>query len=211
MAWGRRNEPVKASASRVDATLVAEHEEFELPEAPELGITPERDSAAGPASAPEQEVAPKREAAKERVSAPKRESSAESTLQSVGKSVQVKGELTGSENVWIDGSFEGTIRLPDHRLVVGRSGHVHADVEARAVVVEGEVVGNITASDRVEISATGSVLGDLRAARVVLADGARFKGSIDMGAPAVDSMAVAEPMAAASIENALSSVFDAKD
>jgi cytoskeletal protein CcmA (bactofilin family) len=137
--------------------------------------------------------------------------SVESSLQCIGKSVQVKGDLTATENVRIDGSFEGSIALTDHRLVVGRTGHVHADVEARSVVVEGEVVGNITAEDRVEVAATGSVLGDICAARVVLAEGARFKGSIDMGPQVVAAMpAPAAEMPADKVESALSSVFDTK-
>jgi cytoskeletal protein CcmA (bactofilin family) len=92
--------------------------------------------------------------------------------------------------------------------VVGRTGRVHADVEARAVVVEGEVVGNVSAADRVEIVAAGSLLGDIFAARVVLADGARFKGSIDMGPQAVSPLAAASAMDADKVESALSSVFD---
>jgi cytoskeletal protein CcmA (bactofilin family) len=114
--------------------------------------------------------------------APRREAAAEGSQHRVGKSVRVKGELNGGEDVRIDGGFEGTIRLDDHRLVVGRAARVHAEVHARDVIIEGQLVGSVIASDRVEIMATGSVTGDIRAVRLVVVEGARFKGSVDMDA-----------------------------
>jgi cytoskeletal protein CcmA (bactofilin family) len=98
----------------------------------------------------------------------------------IGKSIQIKGELTGNEDLVIEGQVDGKIILKDHVLTVGANGHITAEVKAKSVVVVGEVVGNITADDRVEVAATGSMNGDIAAPRVVLADGARFKGSIDM-------------------------------
>ena len=122
--------------------------------------------------------------------APRREAPAEGSQQHrVGKSVRVKGELNGGEDVRIDGGFEGTIRLDDHRLVVGRAARVHAEVHARDVIIEGQLVGSVIASDRVEITATGSVTGDIRAVRLAVVEGARFKGSVDMDASGKGSSA----------------------
>ena len=100
----------------------------------------------------------------------------------IGSSMQIKGDLTGKEDLTIDGKVDGRIFLTGHELTIAENGVVNAEIhEASAVVVLGQMVGNITADDRVEITATGSMLGDINAPRVVLAEGARFKGTIDMG------------------------------
>lgn len=101
-------------------------------------------------------------------------------LVNIGQSVQIKGELTGNEDLTIEGKVDGKIILKDHNLTIGANGRIAAEIHAKTVLVVGEVVGNITADDKVEIAATGSMRGDIVAPRVVLADGARFKGSIDM-------------------------------
>jgi cytoskeletal protein CcmA (bactofilin family) len=101
-------------------------------------------------------------------------------LVNIGQSITIKGELTGNEDLTIDGKVEGTILLKDHNLTIGTNGRINAEVHAKTVTVVGEVVGNITADDKVEVEASGNVQGDIRAPRVVLSDGARFKGSIDM-------------------------------
>ena len=98
----------------------------------------------------------------------------------IGQSVQIKGELTGNEDLTIEGRVDGRILVKDHALTIGANGRIAAEVHAKTVVVIGQVTGNITADDKVEISASGSVQGDIRAPRVAVADGARFKGSIDM-------------------------------
>ena len=98
----------------------------------------------------------------------------------IGKSVQIKGELTGSEDLTIDGKVEGKIHMKDHNLTVGPNGSINAEIHAKAVVVLGKLVGNIKAGEKVEVAASGSMEGDIVAPRVALADGARFKGSIDM-------------------------------
>ncbi len=98
----------------------------------------------------------------------------------IGQSIQIKGELTGNEDLTIEGKVDGKIFLKDHNLTIGANGRITAELQAKSVLVVGEVVGNITADDKVEIAATGSMRGDIVAPRVVLADGARFKGSIDM-------------------------------
>ena len=108
-------------------------------------------------------------------------------LVNIGQSIQIKGELTGNEDLTIEGKVEGKISLKDHNLTIGANGKITAEIQAKTVMVIGEIVGNITADDKVEVAGTGSMKGDIVAPRVVLADGARFKGSIDMdrkpGAP----------------------------
>ena len=99
----------------------------------------------------------------------------------VGKSIVVKGELHGGEDVTIEGQVEGRIALQQHVLTVGTHGRIHADVLAKSVVVLGEVVGNIEAVETVSIRAEGTVDGDIKAPRVAIAEGARFRGGIDMG------------------------------
>ncbi|MSO19249.1 MAG: polymer-forming cytoskeletal protein [Acidobacteria bacterium] len=99
---------------------------------------------------------------------------------SIGKSVIIRGDLSGSEDLFIDGQVEGTIELREHNLTVGPNGRVNAHVNAKEIVVQGAVKGNLRAADRVEIRKSGSVTGDLVAARIVIEDGAFFKGSIDI-------------------------------
>ncbi len=98
----------------------------------------------------------------------------------IGKSVVIKGELNGSEDLTIDGQVEGKIELRQHILTIGSHGKVRAQVFAKSVVVLGEVTGNITATDKVDIRDAGSVDGDLVSPRVAIAEGAHFRGSIDM-------------------------------
>ena len=101
-------------------------------------------------------------------------------IANIGQSVIVKGELTGSENLVIDGQVEGMIELRQHVLTIGPSGKIKAEVTAKSVVVLGHVVGNIIATEKIEICEDGSVDGDIAAPRVGIAEGAHFKGSIDM-------------------------------
>ena len=97
----------------------------------------------------------------------------------IGKGLFIKGEITGSESLYIDGKIEGTINLPGNRLTVGRNGQVNASINAREIVVLGKVRGNVAATDRVDIRAEGSLTGDVAAARISIEDGAYFKGGID--------------------------------
>jgi len=98
----------------------------------------------------------------------------------IGKSLHIKGELSGSEDLTIEGKVEGKITLNGYSVTIGQSGLVMAEMHAKSVVVGGQVRGDITADENVEVAATGTLLGNVRAPRVVLADGAQFKGSIDM-------------------------------
>jgi cytoskeletal protein CcmA (bactofilin family) len=111
----------------------------------------------------------------------------------IGKSVVIKGELSGSEDLTIEGHVEGKIELKDHLLTIGPNGRIKAQVFAKAVIVLGEVNGNVTASEKVDIRDGGSVDGDIVSPRVAIAEGAHFRGSVDMqrkGAAASASSAV---------------------
>ena len=98
----------------------------------------------------------------------------------IGKSLVIKGEVTGSESLYIDGRVEGSINLAGNRVTIGRNGVVAANINAREIVVLGKVRGNLTASDRVDIRSDGSLTGDVIAARISIEDGAFFKGGIDI-------------------------------
>src|SRR5664279_3764118 len=98
----------------------------------------------------------------------------------IGKSVVVRGELSGSEDLYVDGSVEGSISLKGQSLTIGPNGQVRANLEARNVIVHGKVDGNINASDRVDLRKSASLTGDISTARVAIEDGAYFKGTIDI-------------------------------
>ena len=104
----------------------------------------------------------------------------EKDIVNIGKSVVIKGELNGSEDLTIEGHVEGTIQLRDHVLTIGPNGRIKAQVFAKAVVVLGQVTGNVTASEKVDIRDNGSVDGDIVAPKVAIAEGAHFRGSVDM-------------------------------
>src|SRR6185436_15626158 len=99
---------------------------------------------------------------------------------SIGKAVKVNGQIYSKEDLYVDGDVEGTIELHDNRLTIGPNGKVHAGVKAREVVVLGSIQGNVEASDRLEIRKEGRLVGDIHTARIVIEDGAYFKGSIDI-------------------------------
>jgi cytoskeletal protein CcmA (bactofilin family) len=101
----------------------------------------------------------------------------------IGKGLFVKGEVSGTESLYIDGKVEGSINLAGNRVTVGRNGQVSANITAREVVVLGKVKGNVSASDRVDIRAEGALSGDVAAARISIEDGAFFKGGIDIRKP----------------------------
>ncbi|HTJ30770.1 MAG TPA: polymer-forming cytoskeletal protein [Acidobacteriaceae bacterium] len=116
---------------------------------------------------------------------PARSSAAASTgdQATLGKGLVIKGEISGSESLFIDGKVEGTINLPGNRVTVGRNGQVAANITSREVVVLGKVRGNINAQDRVDIRSEGALTGDVAAARISIEDGAFFKGGIDIRKP----------------------------
>ena len=98
----------------------------------------------------------------------------------IGKSVVIKGELNGSEDLTIEGQVEGKIELRQNILTIGPNGRIKAQVFAKAVIILGEVTGNVTATEKVDIRDNGSVDGDIASPRVAIAEGAHFRGSIDM-------------------------------
>ena len=104
----------------------------------------------------------------------------ERTTVNIGKSVVIKGELSGSEDLTIEGQVDGKIELRQNVLTIGPNGKIKAQVFAKSVVILGEVTGNVTASEKVDIRDNGSVDGDIAAPRVAIAEGAHFRGSIDM-------------------------------
>ncbi|WOJ97826.1 polymer-forming cytoskeletal protein [Congregibacter brevis] len=99
----------------------------------------------------------------------------------IGSKVKVNGDIMSSEDLLVEGEVTGTITLSDNELVVGTSGRVQANISAKTVRIEGEVKGDIDGSERVVICASGNVQGNVSSPRVMLEDGGRFKGSIDMG------------------------------
>ena len=98
----------------------------------------------------------------------------------IGKSVHIRGELTGSEDHYLDGEIEGTIDLHDHALIIGPNGKIKATITARDLTVHGKVEGNINAGGRVELRKSCTLIGDVATQRIVIEDGAFFKGAIDI-------------------------------
>ncbi len=98
----------------------------------------------------------------------------------IGQSIFIKGELTGNEDLTIEGKVEGKIDLKDHHLTIGSTGIINAEIFAKSVTITGEVTGNVRADDRIEITNKGKLKGDISSPRITIADGAHFKGSVDM-------------------------------
>ena len=116
----------------------------------------------------------------------------------IGKSVVIKGELSGSEDLTIEGNVEGRIELKENILTIGPNGKIRAEVFAKSVIVLGEVSGNVTGSEKVDIRDNGSVDGDITSPRVAIAEGAHFRGSVDMqkGGPKAAAAPAPAPKAA---------------
>ncbi|HET7348285.1 MAG TPA: polymer-forming cytoskeletal protein [Acidobacteriaceae bacterium] len=155
------------------------------PNQPGAGGTPQNPEPARPATpaAPSFESTPSRPAPAATPSASAGEQA------TIGKSLIIKGEVTGSESLYIDGKVEGSINLSGNRVTVGRNGQVAANISAREIVVLGKVRGNVTASDRVDIRSEGSLTGDVTAQRISIEDGAFFKGGIDIRKPGANEKA----------------------
>jgi cytoskeletal protein CcmA (bactofilin family) len=113
----------------------------------------------------------------------------------IGQSIVFKGELTGDEDLEIDGQVEGDVNLKNHQLTIGANGHLKAEVAAKSIIVIGRVKGNLIATERIEIQATGVVEGDVHAPRLNVEEGAVLNGSIDMS---TTSMSAAKKPSAAS-------------
>ena len=113
----------------------------------------------------------------------------------IGKGVNVKGQILSREDLVIDGEVEGTVEAHDHRITIGPNGRVHAGVKAREIVVLGTIQGNVEAADKIDIKKDAKLVGDIKTARIVIEDGAYFKGSIDITKP--DARPQAKPSAPA--------------
>jgi len=115
----------------------------------------------------------------------------------IGKSVTIKGELSGTEDLFLDGSFEGSISLPESRLSVGPNAHISAELHVRDMVVFGTIDGNIHATGRVELRQTAVIHGDLVAARLSIEESATIRGRIELTGVQSAPVAPAAPSAAA--------------
>ena len=98
----------------------------------------------------------------------------------IGRTLVIKGEVSGSESLYVDGKIEGTLTFKDHRVTVGRNGVVQANISAREVVIMGKVTGNVECSDRVDIRSEGTLTGDVVSARISVEDGAMLRGSVQL-------------------------------
>ena len=104
-------------------------------------------------------------------------------MATIGQSIIFKGELSGDEDLEIEGNVDGNVNLANHQLTVGANGRLKAEVTAKSIIVIGQVIGDLTATERIEVQATGVVEGDLKAPRLNVQEGAVLNGSIDMSAP----------------------------
>jgi len=123
-------------------------------------------------------------------------------MANIGKSITIKGDLSGNEDLVVEGTVQGKVELPNNQLTIGANGNVAADVTAKTIVVIGKVSGNVTGTERVEIESTGAVEGDVRSPRLVVQEGAVLNGSVEMGQPRSSAdkpkFQAAEPQQAAS-------------
>jgi cytoskeletal protein CcmA (bactofilin family) len=106
--------------------------------------------------------------------------SGDEVVMDLGKSVLIKGELSASEDLTLYGQMEGSVTLPDHTLTIGPQANITATISAKAAVIMGAVTGDVTAKDRIDIRATGSVTGDIDSPRLAIAEGARLRGHVKM-------------------------------
>jgi cytoskeletal protein CcmA (bactofilin family) len=102
-------------------------------------------------------------------------------MANIGKSITIKGDLSGNEDVHVEGTVEGRVELPENEITVGPEGQVNAEVHAKTVIIIGKVHGNVTAVERIEVQASGIVDGDVRAPRLIVHEGAQLNGSVEMG------------------------------
>jgi cytoskeletal protein CcmA (bactofilin family) len=124
----------------------------------------------------------------------------------IGKSVMIKGQIFSREDLTIDGEIDGSVELHEHRLTVGPNGKLQAGVKAREVVVLGTIHGNVEASDKIDIRKDAKLVGDIKTARIVIEDGAYFKGSIDIARPEAARPAPSQPKQQSAASNAAAPV-----
>jgi cytoskeletal protein CcmA (bactofilin family) len=115
----------------------------------------------------------------------------------IGKAVKINGQIVSQEDLYVDGDVEGTVELNHHKLTIGPNGKVHAAIKAREVVALGSIQGNVEASDKIEIRKDAKLIGDIKTARIIIEDGAYFKGSIDIVKPEPKAAPAPRPQPAA--------------
>lgn len=120
----------------------------------------------------------------------------------VTRSIAIRGEVTGGEDLYIDGEVQGTIRLTENSLTIGPNGRVAAEIEAREIVIEGQVKGNLRGRERVVLRQTGSVAGDIVTARIAIEEGAIFRGTVEIARPE-EARSAAKPREAVAAAGAL--------
>ncbi len=121
--------------------------------------------------------------------------STSSSRASIGSTIRIKGDISGDENLLIEGRVEGTVTLADHELIIGKTGNVSADLTAKAIRVDGEVQGDITGKEKVFLSSTSHTKGNIVTPKMTLEEGARFKGSIDIDPAHASGAAAPRPVA----------------
>jgi cytoskeletal protein CcmA (bactofilin family) len=124
--------------------------------------------------------APSASGARARANPKKDFSRGDDDMANIGKSIAIKGDLTGNEDMMIEGTVEGKVNLPNNQLTIGANGKIRAEVTAKSVIVIGRVTGNVTGTERVEIQATGIVEGDVTSPKLLVAEGAVLNGAINM-------------------------------
>jgi cytoskeletal protein CcmA (bactofilin family) len=173
----------------------------------ELPQQPQR-PAGTPAPAPAQTVEPQRREPQP-MSSPSRSFEPEAAgprggSAALGKNVTVKGQIFAREDLTIDGEVEGTVECQEHRLTIGPNARVQAGLKAREIIIHGSIQGNVDATDKIDIKKEAKLVGDIKTSRIVIEDGAYFKGSIDIS-KAANSKAAPAPAAAPSASASLPS------
>jgi cytoskeletal protein CcmA (bactofilin family) len=167
----------------------SKRKEDEVPQRPER-------PAAAPQSSAHVVEAPKRESLS--MSSPSRSFDSETPVRSgsaaLGKNVTVKGQIFAREDLTIDGEVEGTVECHDHRLTIGPNARVQAGLKAREIIIQGSIQGNVDAADKIDIKKEAKLVGDIKTSRIVIEDGAYFKGSIDISKPAAKAPAATPPV-----------------
>lgn len=166
----------------------------------ELPQRPERPAGTPPASAVPSTEPPRREtnnmSSPSRVFDPEPISTRSTGPAALGKNVTIKGQIFAREDLTIDGEVEGTVECQEHRLTIGPNARVQAGLKAREIIIHGSIQGNVDATDKIDIKKEAKLVGDIKTSRIVIEDGAYFKGSIDISKAVVNKPAPPQPAAA---------------
>src|SRR5690349_2322383 len=168
----------------------------EEPPKPTTSPAPSAVAPSAPAPTAPKPIEPKKETPMSSMPMGKIEPESRGGSATIGKAVKIVGQIYSKEELYVDGDLEGTLEALEHKLTVGPNGTVHASVKAREVVVLGSIQGNVEAAEKIEIRKDAKLVGDIRTARIIIEDGAYFKGSIDIVKPD-PAKAPSKPVAAA--------------